>query len=114
MRTMNGPSSMRTARDGCASTILPFSCPLYVAKSASLAIAARTTSGRHHTVGAGRPRLRKADERLDLRRDEVRAEPFERPAPPEVPVLAMDVREPPLRHLLHRPRARFVDRRRAG
>jgi hypothetical protein len=65
-------------------------------------------------VGAGRPRLRKPDERLDLRRDQVGAEPLERPAPSEVPVLAMDVREAPLRHLLHRPRAGFVHRGRAG
>ena len=29
IRTMNGPSSMRTARAGCVSTILPVSFPLY-------------------------------------------------------------------------------------
>jgi hypothetical protein len=39
---------------------------------------------------------------------------FERPAAPEVPVLSMHVRETPLRHLLHRPRARVVHRGRPG
>jgi hypothetical protein len=65
-------------------------------------------------VGRRRPRPGKPDERLDLRRDEVCAEAIQRPAAPEVPVLAVDVREAPLRHLLHRPRARLVHRGRTG
>ena len=77
---MNGPSSMRTARAGCVRTILPFSVPRYFSKSASVVGLHAHDVGDDRALGARRPRSGKADERLDLRLDQVRAEANERPA----------------------------------
>ena len=111
---MIGPSSMRTLRAGCASTILPASLPRYFSKSASFAICTRTTSAVIGTVRARRPFLREADQRLNLRLDEMRAEPNQRPAFAEAPALLVDVRESPLAERLHRPLTRLLDAGRSG
>ena len=114
IRRMIGPSSIRTRRAGCASTILPASLPRYFREVGLVGDLHADDVGGDRPLRARRPLLREADQRLDLRLDQMRAEPHQRPALAEAPALLVDVGQPPLAELLHRPLAGLLDARRAG
>jgi len=72
------------------------------------------SSSRTFLAACGGPFLRETDERLDLRLDQVRGEPHQRPAFAEAPALLVDIGQPPRAELLHRPLACLLDPGRAG
>ena len=94
MRSTMRPSSMRTARAGCVRTILPCSLPLYLSKSAALAIGARTTSACTVPFVLGVQDFGQADDRHHLRLDHVRVEAHELPSLAERPRLLVHAGSP--------------------
>ena len=114
IRRMIGPSSMRTRARRLRQHDLAGELAAIFREVGLVRDLHADDVGGDGALRARRPLLREADERLHLRLDQVRAEAHERPAFAEPPALLVDVGQPPLGELLHRPLAGLLNRRRAG